>query len=434
MSWQKTLDYLYSTLPMFHRTGPAALKPGLGNTRALLEVLGEPHENFRSIHIAGTNGKGSTSHIIASILRAAGYRVGLYTSPHVKDLRERIRINGKMIPRERVIAFVKKHKKEFERIKPSFFEMMVGLAFDHFSRNKVDIAVIETGLGGRLDSTNVLDPELSVITNISYDHTNLLGKTLRRIAEEKGGIIKESGLVVIGEKQKDSWPVFRRIAKKKNADLRSAEDAYRISNLRNVWSKGKLCLQCDISVKGTRRVFRDVKCDLPGYYQAKNIRTALLAVELLSRHRNLKINLRHAGEGLYNVMKNTGLRGRWEVLRQHPAVIADVAHNEAGMKAVLEMLEETPHENLHIIFGVVGDKSPVRLLKRLPKEAFYHFCRANIERAMPVDELVKRAGKYGLHGVCYPDVKQALKGARAMAGKKDLVLVTGSVFVVAEVM
>lgn len=419
---------------MFHRTGPAALKPGLGNTFALCEAVGDPQERFRSVHIAGTNGKGSTSHLLASILQSAGYKVGLYTSPHLRDLRERIRINGRMIPRERVIQFVKKYRKDLERIKPSFFEMMVALAFDHFARNKVDIAVIETGLGGRLDSTNVIDPELSIITNISYDHVNLLGKTLQKIAAEKGGIIKESGIVIVGEKQKESWPVFRRIAKKKNAEIACAEEAFRITKVKNVWSKGKLCLEFDVSVRGSKRLFfRNVKCDLPGLYQVKNIRTVLLAVEYLRKYRSMPVSIRDVGKGLYSVKQNTGLEGRWDVLRIRPWVIADVAHNEAGMKEVLQMLKHTQHENLHVVLGVVGDKNPKRMLKKLPKTAIYHFCKANIERAMPADELEKRARKYGLAGVCYPTVKAALKGARSMAGKQDAILVTGSVFVVAEV-
>lgn len=419
---------------MFHRSGPAALKPGLDNTLALCGILGDPQEKFRSIHIAGTNGKGSTSHILASILQSAGYRVGLYTSPHLKDLRERIRINGKMIPRERVIQFVKKHKKEFERIKPSFFEMMVGMAFDHFARNKVDIAVIETGLGGRLDSTNVVDPDISIITNISYDHVNLLGKTLKKIAEEKGGIIKENGIVIIGEKQRESWPVFRRIAKKKSADLACAEEAFSITKEKNVWSKRKLCLQFDVSIRGSKRLFfKNVKCDLPGLYQVKNIRTALLAVEYLRKYRSMPVSIRDVGKGLYSVKKNTGLEGRWDVLRTRPWVIADAAHNEAGIKVLNEMLKETPYENLHIVFGTVGDKNPAKVLRRLPKAAFYHFCQANIARAMPADVLEKKAGKHGLRGVSYGDVRAALKGAKAMSGKGDLILVTGSVFVVGEV-
>ncbi len=419
---------------MFHRTGPAALKPGLGNTLALCAILGDPQHKFRSIHIAGTNGKGSTSHILASILQQAGYKVGLYTSPHLKDFRERIRINGKMIPAEKVISFVKKHKKDFEKIKPSFFEMTVGLAFDHFAKNKVDIAVIETGLGGRLDSTNILDPELAIITNISYDHTSLLGKTLHKIAAEKGGIIKESGMAIIGERQKETWSVFKRIAKKKNSAIACAEDAFRLTNVKNVWSKGKMCLQFDISVRGSRRLFfRDVKCDLPGFYQVKNIQTALLAIELLRTYRRMDISIRKVGEGLYRVKKNTGLRGRWEVLKREPFIVADVAHNEAGIKVVNEMLKHTPHDNLHIVLGTVSDKNPNRFLSRLPKKAFYHFCKADIERAMPVEELEKRAKKHRLSGLCYPSVEAALQGAKKLVGKGDLILITGSVFVVGEV-
>ncbi len=414
---------------MFHRVGPAAYKPDLSNTIKICDALDHPENKFRSIHIAGTNGKGSTSHLLAAVLQEAGYKTGLYTSPHLKDFRERIRINGKMIPKPRVVSFVAEHKKLFEKVQPSFFEWTVGLAFDYFAKEKVDIAVIETGLGGRLDSTNVITPLVSVITNISLDHMNLLGKTLKKIATEKAGIIKPGIPVVIGETQVEVKAVFEKKAKQEKAPLRFADDELQGTQFHQTKTL-PLFLMGTIKA-GKNIVHEKLRCGLPGMYQQKNIITVLSAIDSL-RESGFVIPDHAIRRGIQNVVALTGLQGRWQVISQKPLTIADTGHNEAGIKEVVAQLKKTPHKKLHIVFGVVGDKDSAGVLALLPKKASYYFCRANLPRSMDAAELAQKAEKSGLKGKIYPSVRKALKAAQDGASRGDLVFVGGSTFVVAE--
>lgn len=405
MNYSETLSYLYSHLPMYQRIGAAAYKADLNNTIAICKLLDNPENKFRSVHIAGTNGKGSVSHLLAAVLQSAGYKVGLYTSPHLKDFRERIKINGKMISEKYVTGFVKKYKNEFEKIQPSFFEWTVGLAFDYFAKEKVDIAIIETGLGGRLDSTNVITPLLSIITNISYDHQNLLGDTLEKIAYEKAGIIKNNGVVIVSEKQKQVEKVFKDKARAEGALLLHSQDF--ISGIDNI------------------------DCGLKGDYQKKNIPTVILASEVL-HHIGFEINAKDITKGLKNVLKLTGLRGRWDVLSQKPLTIADIAHNEAGIREVLNQVKQTRYKKLHIVFGAVNDKDISKILSLLPKRASYYFCKADIPRALDEITLSEKAKKIGLKGKTYLTVKQALNAAKKNASRQDFIFITGSAFIVAE--
>ncbi|MFH1004407.1 MAG: folylpolyglutamate synthase/dihydrofolate synthase family protein [Bacteroidota bacterium] len=434
MTYRQTIDYLYNCLPMFHRIGPAAYKKDLKNTILLDKILGHPHKKFKSIHIAGTNGKGSVSHILAAILQCSGYKTGLYTSPHLKDFRERIRINGKMIPKKFVIDFVQKNKKHFDRINLSFFEWTVGLAFDFFAKQKVDIAVIETGLGGRLDSTNIITPILSIITNISYDHVNLLGDTLEKIAEEKAGIIKKNGVTIVGEKQKEVAHVFINKTKECNARLIFANDFVNVKNSKHIWKNNKSFFYGQSFFKNKKKPSNIVVCELPGIYQKKNIATVLTSVEVLNDISDLKISSASVSKGLANVSSITRIMGRWQVLKKHPLTIADIAHNEAGIREVLEQVKIIKYKNLHIVFGIVNDKDINRILKILPSNAKYYFCQANIPRALPAEKLSAVAKQYSLKGQIIPNVKNALKVALKNASRKDLILVTGSAFVVAEIL
>lgn len=429
MTYEQTLDYLYSKLPMFHRVGPAAYKEDLYNTIALCKVLGNPENNFRSIHIAGTNGKGSVSHMLASILQDAGYKTGLYTSPHLVDFRERIRINGQMIEKEHITGFVTKHSALIDRIEPSFFEVTVALAFDYFSENKVDIAVIETGLGGRLDSTNVINPILSVITNISFDHQNLLGYTLPEIASEKAGIIKKNTPAVIGRHNPETDDVFLNKASKENSNIYFGEDEWKVVS-HNV-ENGILYVTFEKNRDSNKRI--KLHTPLAGNYQLENIATVLTASELLSDN-ILKITKDNIVSGLRKVVTNTGLRGRWEVLKTSPLVICDVAHNEAGLKAVFEQVLSIPHEKLHIVYGMVKDKDLTKALSRLPTKAEYYFCRPDIPRALDVNELYENAVIAGLNGSPCPSVEAAFDSALNHARDNDIVLVTGSFFVVSEIL
>lgn len=408
MTYAETLDYLYTRLPMFNRLGAAALKKDLVNTIAFCDWLDNPQHKFRSVHVAGTNGKGSTSHMLAAAFQAAGYKTGLYTSPHLKDFRERIRINGKMIAKTDVRNFVEKCKPLIEAIEPSFFEATVGLAFEHFARNKVDIAIIEVGLGGRLDSTNVITPLLSVITNISRDHMSILGDTLPEIAAEKAGIIKPGIPVVIGEKQGEVAEVFIRKADAERAPLVFATDA-------------------DQTAWGT------VRSDLTGAYQSVNIRTVLAALDALHTQ---GFNLPRAvvKEALRHVGDLTGLAGRWQTLSTHPLVICDTGHNEAGIQEVLKSIHTTPHRNLHLVIGMMKDKEHAKVLAMLPKKARYYFCRPKLERALPAESLKREAADFGLQGTAYTTVRRALAAAKKRARTDDLIVVGGSTFVVAEVL
>ncbi len=404
MNYQETLDYLFKQLPMYQRIGKAAYKIDLSNTYKLCELLNNPENKFKSIHVAGTNGKGSTSHMLASILQEAGYKVGLYTSPHLKDFRERVKINGEMISESEVISFVEKHQMAFEQIQLSFFEWTVGLAFDCFATQEVDIAIIETGLGGRLDSTNVVSPEVSVITNIGKDHIQFLGDTLEKIATEKAGIIKPNVPVVVGETQLETRAVFQEKAEQLNSSIQFA----------------------DAEVELT------LETDLKGVYQQKNVKTSILVSAIL-QEQGWKISKENIESGLLNVVNNTGLLGRWQVLSKKPLIICDTGHNEEGMRELVSQLKETPHNKLHIVFGAVNDKSIEKVLGLLPIEAYYYFCEANIPRALPIEELFEAAKLNRLEGEMCGSVENALKAARGNAETNDLIFIGGSTFVVAEV-
>ena len=430
MNYDATLEYLFEQLPMFHRVGAAAYKPNLDHTHAIMKLLDHPEKDFRCIHIAGTNGKGSTSHMLASILQQSGYKTGLYTSPHLRDFRERIRINGKMIEKNEVVRFVKKYKNEFEEIQPSFFEWTVGLAFDYFSRKDVNIAVIETGLGGRLDSTNVVTPLVSVITNIQWDHMNLLGDTLQKIAREKAGIIKRDVPVVIGATQSESAPIFRQAVKKAKTKIYFADKVFHVRICdETLPPSNKLCL--DVT-KNKQTYLKELQLDLGGFYQTRNVCTVLQTVEILET-KGFELNRKNIRKGLAAVRKNTGLEGRWQILGKSPLVICDAGHNTDGMHAIVSQLSKTEYKKLHMVIGVVNDKDVSKMLAILPKNATYYFCTANIPRGMDSKLLAKEAAKSGLKGKAYSTVAAAFTEAKKRAGKDDLIFIGGSTFVVAEV-
>jgi dihydrofolate synthase/folylpolyglutamate synthase len=431
MNYQQTLDYLFSQLPMFQRVGAAAYKADLNNTIAICKLLGNPENKFRSIHVAGTNGKGSTSHMLASILQEAGLKVGLYTSPHLRDFRERIKINGEMIPEEYVVDFVEKYSTDFEKIKPSFFEMTVGLAFEYFVTKKVDIAIIEVGLGGRLDSTNVITPLVSVITNISYDHTALLGNTLEKIAAEKAGIIKEKIPVVVGETVNETRNIFLNKTEETRSPIVFAGELFQIKDATHV-NRDHLILSLDIA-KDDQIIYKDLECQLPGLYQKKNVRTVLAAIEVLNSTSDLKLTEDDVRKGIAKVITNTGLLGRWQILNNDPLVIADTAHNEAGIKEVLHQLDFIKYNRLHFVLGMVSDKDISTVLGMLPKKASFYFCKANIPRAMDAKELASQAAAFELKGNVFGSVSEALSAAKKNASSEDLVFVGGSTFTVAEV-
>jgi len=427
MNYKETLDWLFSHLPMYQRVGKAAYKADLVNTIKLDTYFNYPHKKFKSIHIAGTNGKGSVSHILASVLQAAGYKVGLYTSPHLKDFRERIKINGQMIPESEVVDFVDQHKKIFEVIQPSFFEMTVAMAFDYFERNKIDVAVVEVGMGGRLDSTNIITPDLSVITNIGFDHTAFLGDTLEKIAGEKAGIIKSGIPVVIGETQTETERVFKKTASEKDSRIEFADQYYE-SNYSMQTSDGRQSFT--ISAKG-KIIFENLKLDLLGIYQRKNICTVLRSLDMM-KELGYIIDKESIYTGILNASKNTGLLGRWQILNQHPLIICDTGHNFEGMSYVVDQIKNTPHKNLHMVFGVVDDKDVDKVMTILPKEAIYYFTRASIPRALNQDLLKQKAANYNLQGDSYPTVKIAIENAKINAGVNDLIFIGGSTFVVAD--
>lgn len=427
MNYPETLDYLYTRLPMFSRTGASAMTKDLNNTIALCKVLGNPERNFKSVHVAGTNGKGSTSHMLAAILQTAGYKTGLYTSPHLKDFRERVRVNGAMISEEAVVNFVADHQKDFDTIQPSFFEMTVGLAFDVFAREKVDIAIIETGLGGRLDSTNVITTLLSVITNIGWDHMDLLGNTLPLIAAEKAGIIKRGVPVIIGEKQHEVEQVFIDKSKEQHAPIVFADDEWDI-NTQGAVGYLTLAIEAINRIDGQHNLY---ELDLTGSYQLKNVRTVLSAVVQL-RKQGFDITYQHIKTALANVKMLTGLRGRWDVINSQPLTICDTGHNPDGILEVLKNIESTPYQNLHMVIGMVSDKDSSKVLSLLPKSAAYYFCRPDIPRGLDANVLKAKAEDYQLKGNAYASVFEALLAAQKNAGRYDLVFVGGSTFVVAE--
>lgn len=426
--YAKTLEYLFSQLPMYQRVGDVAMKKDLGNIVELCKHLGNPHEKFPSIHIAGTNGKGSTTHILASVFQHKGKKVGVYTSPHYKDFRERIKINGVLASQEFVVDFVKKHKKILEKIKPSFFEITVAMAFDYFAKNKVDIAIVETGLGGRLDSTNILTPILSIITNISLDHQNLLGNTMKAIAAEKAGIIKENVPVVISEDNPKTASVFRKKAKEVSAPIYFSKETYNIiptvraftHSIFNIYKKKRIYL-------------RDVESDISGQFQAENLRGVIQALFVLNEI-GYDISDQEALAAFRKVKSSTMFIGRMQILRYTPFTLADSGHNEAALTQVLSELAKHKHENLHIVLGFVKDKNVKKLLELFPKDATYYFTQADIPRALPVDELKKIAKKLKLEGETYPTVGKALEIASQKASIDDCIFVGGSTFIVAEVL
>ncbi len=405
MTYQDTVNWMFNQLPMYQNQGQTAYKANLDNTLQLVEHLHHPENNFKSIHVAGTNGKGSTSHMLASILQEAGYKVGLYTSPHLKDFRERIKIDGKEVSESFVVAFIEKHRSFFETHSLSFFEMTVGMAFDYFSKEKVDIAVVEVGMGGRLDSTNIITPEVSVITNIGLDHTQFLGTTLEAIAFEKGGIIKPNVPVVIGETQPETEAVFTDIAKERQATIQFADQL---------------------------GVFKDYESDLKGDYQIKNRKTVLAAINAL-RNGGFAISEKALVEGIKNVTKNTGLHGRWEVVQEQPKVICDTGHNKEGLQYAMAQLANEQFDHLHMVFGVVNDKDVSSILPLLPKDATYYFCKPNIPRGFDANELKNVFISNGFVGASYESVKEALSAAKQHATKSDVIYVGGSTFVVAEI-
>ncbi len=404
MNYQDTIQWMFARLPMYQRQGKTAFKKDLTNILKLDAHLGYPSQKIKSVHVAGTNGKGSVSHLLASILQEAGYTTGLYTSPHLKDFRERIRINGQPIRKNCVINFIKRNKTFLEQNQLSFFEMTVGMAFEYFAKKQVDIAIIETGLGGRLDSTNIIRPEVSVITNIGLDHTQMLGDTLEKIAREKAGIIKEKTPVVIGRKQKETQKVFEEMAARKKAPV-----YYSTSENTKLYPSA-----------------------LKGNYQKENIATVLKTIAVL-RSKNYRITDKNIQNGLLNVIKNTGLRGRWDTLQQNPLVIADTAHNEDGLKIVIQQLSGLDFDKLHIVLSVVNDKNLDKILPLFPKKATYYFSKANIPRGLEAGILQQKAQVFNLKGKTYPSVTAAYQTALQKAGKNDLIFVGGSTFTVAEV-
>jgi dihydrofolate synthase / folylpolyglutamate synthase len=406
MTYQETVTWMFAQLPMYQHQGAAAYKKDLTNTLLLAEYLGNPERKINCIHVAGTNGKGSTSHMLASVLMEAGYKTGLYTSPHLKDFRERIKIDGNEIPEQFIVDFIQKHKPFFESHNLSFFEMTVGLAFDYFASAEIDVAIIETGLGGRLDSTNIITPVLSVITNIGFDHMQFLGNTLESIAKEKAGIIKQLTPVVIGEYTPETKKIFEQQADELSSEIFFASD----------------------------NIAEDYPSDLTGDYQSHNKKTVVQAVRVLQDAGLFDISEDHIKKGLLRVVANTGLQGRWQQLQSHPTVIADTAHNSHGLKIVMQQIEKQVYDNLHIILGVVNDKNLTDILPLFPKNAIYYFCKPDIPRGLNTAELKNAANDYGLRGETYPSVSAAYSAALANAGNNDFIYVGGSTFVVAEIL
>jgi dihydrofolate synthase/folylpolyglutamate synthase len=427
MNYRETLDWMFNKLPMYQRIGAAAYKADLNTTIEILDYLNNPQENFKSVHIAGTNGKGSTSHSLASVFQAAGFKTGLYTSPHLRDFRERIRINGQMIPEDNVVTFIEQHKQKLEELELSFFEMTVAMAFDYFSKEKVDIAIIEVGMGGRLDSTNVIHPELSLITNISLDHVKFLGDCEEKIAAEKAGIIKEQTPIVIGETQERSKDVFINKAEDKNSPIYFADQIFECRK------KDEVALDYhtyDI-YKNNELYISDLKFPLLGNYQKKNLASIICALEILKNKFDISQN--NICDGLLNVVKATGLMGRWQVINKKPLAIADTGHNVAGINEVKRQLAETKFEKLHFVLSVVNDKDIEGILELLPKDAEYYYCKADIPRGLSAEILAEKATNCGLNGKVYNSVKEAYAAACNNAKENDLVFVGGSNFTVAEV-
>ncbi|MBQ5892136.1 MAG: bifunctional folylpolyglutamate synthase/dihydrofolate synthase [Bacteroidales bacterium] len=428
MNYQETIDYLLSYLPMFQRIGAAAYKADIYNTVELMKALGNPEKKFKSIHVAGTNGKGSSSHLIASILREKGLKVGLHTSPHLKDFRERIKIDNKMCDEEFVINFVENNKELIKRIKPSFFETAVAMAFTYFAQENVDIAIIEVGMGGRLDSTNVINPLACLITNISFDHTQFLGNSLEAIAQEKAGIIKQNTPVVISQTQKETQNVFSAKANEKNSPICFADSYLSCENVNH--SQG--LLKMDIYKNGVERI-KNLQSSLSGYYQQKNILGVVALIDTLNQYHNFNISDEEIKQGIENLSSNFPIAGRWQTLCNKPLTICDTGHNEDGLKYVIEQIKNTPHEKLRFVLAMVNDKDVNKVLSMLDKDAEYYLSQAKIPRALPVDELAEKAMQAGLSFTKYDTISQALTQAQQDSKENDLVFVGGSTFTVAEV-
>ncbi len=426
-SYKKVTEWLFDQLPMYQRIGKSAYKADLVTTLEMDERMGHPHKNFRSIHVAGTNGKGSVCHMTAAVLQRAGYKVGLYTSPHLADFRERIRVNGEMISQREVVEFTERHMELFEELKPSFFEMTVAMAFDHFSRHRVDVAVIETGMGGRLDSTNIIQPELSVITNIGFDHTEFLGDTLEKIAMEKAGIIKEGVPLVVGDKSRYTRKVFEDKAASMKSALYFANDYFQVP-----WSvvtpdKRQYFDVC----RGKRNVMPELWSDQLSFTQRQNLPVVLEVLELLRIH-GWSIADEAVYAGLSAVKETTGFRGRWEVVSMNPRMVLDTGHNAEGIRQVMMQVASTRHIRLHFVYGAVGDKNIDHILNMLPQDAVFYFTQPSIPRALDVKLLAAKAAYYGLTGTIHETVRDAVAAARKSAGSEDLILIGGSTFVVAD--
>jgi len=432
MNYREATEFLFNSLPMYQRVGKAAYKADLVNTLRLDAALGHPHLKFPSVHVAGTNGKGSVSHMLASVFQQAGFKTALYTSPHLLDFRERIRVNGKPVPEKEVVDFVTRHKRIIGMISPSFFEMTVAMAFDFFARQQVEMAVIETGLGGRLDSTNIITPVLSVITNVSMDHTEFLGNDLSSIAREKGGIIKKGIPVVVGRADGEREKLFRHMAWEKQAEITFASRTF-IPSFHTITPEGKIMLRYTDALSGKEETEGTVVCDLAGDYQHENLMT-LLTVLMKLRESGLDIPQEAAENGLSAVSVNTGLLGRWQTVDHNPRSICDVAHNQEGIAAVMKQLMQLPWKSLHIVFGLVSDKDLSAILPLLPGGATYYFTPSSVPRSMDATLLQAEAEKRGLKGRVFPSVEEAYRAARRRAEAEDVIFTGGSTFVVADLL
>ena len=425
MTYEETIEYLYNSAPLFQNVGKAAYKEGLANTFSLDEYFGHPHRRFRTIHVAGTNGKGSTSHTLAAILQCAGYRVGLFTSPHLVDFRERIRVNGQLMSKQYVIDFVEQHRHFFEPLLPSFFELTTAMAFKYFADEAVDVAVIEVGLGGRLDCTNIIRPELSVITNISFDHVQYLGNTLAKIAAEKAGIIKAGVPVVIGEANAETRPVFEAKAREVGAPVVFAEDSPEVLDY---------CFKKDDGIYYNTKSYGKLEGELSGACQAKNTNTILTAVNLLREADAFRLTAEAVEKGFADVCGLTGLMGRWQTIAESPKTVCDTGHNVGGFEYISRQLAQQPCKQLRIVIGMVNDKDISGVLQMLPAEAVYYFTQASVQRALPAAEVARLAAGYGLKGRPYPTVREAYLAALGEADAQDFIYVGGSSFVVADLL
>lgn len=425
-TYEDVLAYLYASIPMFQRVGASAYKGDLTNTIKLCEAAGNPQLKFKSVHVAGTNGKGSTSHMLASILQQAGYKTGLYTSPHLKSFTERIRLNGDEVAKQFVVDFVNRMQAFMEAIKPSFFEVTVVMAFDYFARQGVDVAVVEVGLGGRLDSTNIIIPELSVITNIGWDHMDLLGDTLDKIAREKAGIIKGNIPVVVSEKQKETEGVFTEVSTLHHAPLFFATDDYTVK-----WQTGRPTSVMDAWRRGVK-FMENVSLPLQGYYQQQNVAGVLKAIEVL-KEAGFSIDHQAILDGLTNVVTNTRLKGRWQKIGDRPVTICDTGHNVDGIRQLVRQIQDQSFDKLHMVIGMVKDKDITKVLELLPKDAAYYFCQADLPRALDAGLLAEQARRVGLSGVVVKDVNEAIRTAKSKAAESDFIFIGGSTFVVGEI-